>query len=577
VPPHANSTLPAGPADIGAIAISIGEVAYSWQLATDAVTWSANACKVLNISNPTAIATGRAFARLLTSDNGRSRYDAIVNSGLRDHGAGVPYELQYAISPDPAVTPIWVEDTGRWFAGDDGRPARAHGIMRVINERRAHVERLSYLSRFDDLTGELNRRNLTEMLTGALADAVKFHTSFGFLVVSIDDLARVNEAYGFGIGDEVISACAKRLRATIRAGDNIGRLCGNKFGVLLKECPPDDLASAGERFLAAVRDDVVRTSSGPIAVTASVGGIVVPRHAQTVPDVLSRACEALNAGKLKRRGAVEVFRPNVERDALRRENIRVTDEIVSALNERRILVAFEPVVEATTRRISFHECLMRVRRADGTIITATEIMPIAERIGLVRLIDHRMLDLAVAEMTANPGLRLSLNVSPSSINDGTWWEALAASLTADPGIAQRLMVEITESAAIHDIDEACRFVTRLKGMGCRIAIDDFGAGYTSFRNIRRLGVDVIKIDGSFVENLTSSPDDQAFARMLIALAHQLGLKTVAEWVQDETAAAMLTQWGCDYLQGALIGPASVVSPVASGRAVAQVGSASHRR
>jgi diguanylate cyclase (GGDEF)-like protein len=552
-----------GHRDIADIIASIGEAAYRWEIASDALAWSTNACTVLNIPDIATIGSGRAFAHLLAADNAQSRYEAVTGSALRDTGTGVPYQVQYAINPSPTVTPFWVEDTGRWFAGPDGRPARALGMIRIINERRAQQERLSYLSRFDDLTGEMNRRNLTEILGAALEDAVKFRTTFGFLVISVDDLARVNEAYGFAVGDEVIAACAKRLHAKMRGGDSLGRLSGNKFGVILKECVPDDLKVAAERLLVTVRDDVIRTATGPVAVTASIGGIVAPRHARTVHDVLSRSHEALNAGKLKRRGSVEIFRPNVEREALRRENIRASDEIIGALNERRILAAFEPVVEAASRRIAFHECLMRIRRSDGSVVTATEIMPIAERLGLVRLIDHRMLEVAVAEMTAVPDLHLSLNVSPSSTNDGTWWEALVASLAGNAGIARRLTIEITESAAIQDVDEARGFVMRLKDLGCRIAIDDFGAGYTSFRNIRKLGVDLIKIDGSFIKNLPASPDDQAFARMLIDLARQLGLKTVAEWVQDDNSAAMLVGWGCDYLQGALIGTASVAPPWAS--------------
>jgi diguanylate cyclase (GGDEF)-like protein len=549
--------------DVADIAASIGEVAYVWEIDSDAVGWSANACKVLNISDAATIATGRAFAHLLAPDHTQSRYDAVMNSSLRDGGTGVPYQVQYAIAANAAMTPFWVEDTGRWFAGPAGRPARAHGMIRIINERRAQQERLAFLSRHDDLTGEMNRRNLTEILATTLEDAIKSRTTLGFLVVSVDDLARVNEAYGFAVGDELIAACAKRLRATMRGGDTLGRLSGNKFGAILKECTPEELVVAAERFLVSVRDDTIRTTTGPVAVTASVGGIIAPRHAQTVQDVLSRAHEALQAGKLRRHGAVEVFRPNAERDAMRRENMRASDEIISALNERRILAAFEPVAEARSRRPAFHECLMRIRRADGTLVTATEIMPIAERLGLVRLIDHRILEHAVAEMTAVPDLNLSLNVSPESINDGSWWSALAASLTSHPGIASRLTIEITESAAIRDVEEARRFVTRLKDLGCRIAIDDFGAGYTSFRNIRKLGVDVIKIDGSFVTPLSTSSDDQAFVRTLIALARQLGLKTVAEWVPDETAAAMLVEWGCDYLQGELIGLASLTPPWAA--------------
>jgi diguanylate cyclase (GGDEF)-like protein len=548
-------------ADMAAILTSIGEAAYEWHIESDVLRWSPNAGTVLNIADPALIATGRAYAHLLAAENAQSRFEAVMNSPSRDNnGAGVRYQAQYALRGGADDTPLWVEDTGCWFAGPDSRPARAQGTIRVINERRVQEERLSYLSRFDELTCELNRWNLIATLDGVLQDAIKFRTSFGFLVVSVDDLARINEAYGFAVGDEVISAFARRLRAKMRGGDSLGRLSGNKFGVILKECGPDDLVTAADRFLVAVRDDVIQTSSGPVAVTASVGGIVAPRHGQTVHDVLSRAHEALHIGKHKRPGSVEVFRPNMEREALRRENMRASDEIIGALNERRMLPAFEPVVEAALRRPAFHECLMRIRRADGTLIAASEIMPIAERLGLVRLIDHRMLELAVAELAATPDLQLSLNVSPASTNDGTWWNALAALLAGQPGLAPRLMIEITESAAIQDIDEARGFVTRVKGLGCRIAIDDFGAGYTSFRNMRTLGVDLVKIDGSFVTNMATSSDDRAFVRMLIELARQLGLKTVAEWVQDERSAAMLTEWGCDYLQGALIGSANVVTP-----------------
>ena len=133
-------------------------------------------------------------------------------------------------------------------------------------------------------------------------------------------------------------------------------------------------------------------------------------------------------------------------------------------------------------------------------------------------------------------------------------------MRAHPGVAERLIVEITETVAIQDLDDVRGFVTRLKNFGSRIAIDDFGAGYTSFRNLRKLGVDIVKIDGAFVQNITRSADDRAFVQTLIDLAHRLGIKTVAEWVQDEESAAMLQNWGCDYIQGRLTGLASLSRP-----------------
>jgi EAL domain-containing protein (putative c-di-GMP-specific phosphodiesterase class I) len=203
---------------------------------------------------------------------------------------------------------------------------------------------------------------------------------------------------------------------------------------------------------------------------------------------------------------------------------------------------------------------MRIRRADGTLVPASAEIPIAEQLGLVRLIDHRVMELLIAEMVAAPGLTASLNVSPDSATDPDWWTALGAHLRSRPGLAQRLIIEITETAAIQDVAETAGFVTRAKDLGCRIAIDDFGAGNTSFRNLRALGVDIIKIDGAFVQNLTRSEDDRAFVRTLIDLGRSLGLKTVAEWVQEEEAAAMLARWGCDYLQGGFIARASVDYP-----------------
>jgi EAL domain-containing protein (putative c-di-GMP-specific phosphodiesterase class I) len=203
---------------------------------------------------------------------------------------------------------------------------------------------------------------------------------------------------------------------------------------------------------------------------------------------------------------------------------------------------------------------MRIRRADGRLIPASAVIPIAERLGLVRLIDCRVLELVLADLAAVPHLRTSVNLSPQTAGDPDWWATLSAQMRAHPNIAGRLTLEITETAAVQHIGDTAGFVTRAKDLGCRIAIDDFGAGFTSFRNLRKLQVDIVKIDGSFVQNLRRSADDRAFVRSLIELARALGLKTVAEWVQDEQSAALLAEWGCDYLQGELVGSASTAQP-----------------
>jgi diguanylate cyclase (GGDEF)-like protein len=528
---------PAGVPDAAEVLSSIGEAAYEWRLDTDALLWSGNAASLLGRD----IASGRSFAQKVDAEEGQSRHDAVNQAGQSDDGEGVPYQVRYAFRHGDAK--IWLEDTGRWFAGADGKPLRAIGTVRAINARHAREAELLRLAKFDPLTGEMNRLHLTEVLGEKLGEAIRSRTSCGFLLVAIDHLGNLNDAYGFDAAEEVIAQVAKRIRARLRGKDYLGRFSGNKFGVLLTSCTAEELAVAADRLLAGVRDETFATAAGPVAATVTIGGVTAPRHARTVPEILSRAQDALHAARAKRHGSFAAYRPNVERDALRRDSVRAADEIVAALNERRIALAYEPVVEAKSRKVAFYECLMRVHRSDGRLAHANEIIPVAERVGLIRMLDYRVLELVVAELAAAPALTASVNVSPASTVDPDWWAGLVALLRVHASAAERLIIEITETAAIQDVAEARGFVARVKDLGCRIAIDDFGAGNTSFRNLRKLGVDIVKIDGAFVQNIVKSDDDRAFVHALIDLSHRLGLQTVAEWVQDEQAAQLVSAWG----------------------------------
>ncbi|MBR0899234.1 bifunctional diguanylate cyclase/phosphodiesterase [Bradyrhizobium tropiciagri] len=541
------------------ILVSLGQATFAWDLATDAIAWSDNAATVFADIPAEALASGAELAKLI--EPSRSiRADALGQSAPVQNAAGVPYRIEYGVRAVTSAPVIWIEETGCWFAGADGRPARVQGIVRVNNERHARDEQLLKLTRHDPLTNELNRTHLVASLAETIEECARFRTSCAFMLIGIDHLARINDAFGFDVADAVIAEVAKRIRARLRSGDMLGRFSGNKFGLILRNCTVDDTNVAAERFLAAVRDEVVPTKSGPVSVTASIGAVTIPRHAKSAEEAVNRAQETLDAAKSRRAGSFALWKPNVERDAQRRVNIRVTDEIVTALNERRIVIGFEPVVDARSRQPSFYECLVRMEQDDGRALLAPDIVPVAERLGLIRLVDHRVLELAIAELAAAPGVQLSLNISPDTTMDPDWWATIESLMRAHPGVGERLIVEITETVAIQDIDDVRGFVTRLKNFGSRIAIDDFGAGYTSFRNLRKLGVDIVKIDGAFVQNIVRSADDRAFVQTLIDLARRLEIKTVAEWVQDEEAAVMLREWGCDFIQGRLIGLASPDRP-----------------
>ena len=398
---------------------------YGWDVGSDNLVWSANAAELLLIGNAARISSGRGYAQLIDAEDAQTRFDAVLRSTERDQGHGVFYRVEYRVRPDPgAETKLWIEDCGRWFAGADDEPARAQGTVRVISERHEREQRLRLLARCDELTGEPNRRYLIEILQKTLDDAMRFRSSCSFLLVAIDNLARMNESYGFDVADEAIATLTKRLRKLTRGKDTLGRYAGNKFGIVLCDCTPDDMNFAAERLLAGVRDELIATSAGPIAVTVSIGGVVAPRHARTTAEMLARAEEALAAAKSKQRGSFLAYRPNLEREMQRRENVRATDEIIAALNERRIFLAYEPVVNAHSRQPSFYECLMRVRRSDGSLLGASEIVPVAERLGLVRFLDHRVLELVIDEMAAAPSLQASVNASPGSTIDPDWWTGL---------------------------------------------------------------------------------------------------------------------------------------------------------
>ncbi|WP_439923254.1 putative bifunctional diguanylate cyclase/phosphodiesterase [Nitrobacter sp. JJSN] len=551
------------PADwpqVSEILAALGRAAFVWDIASDAITWTEQVASIFQDIDPASLATGAGFASLI-EPSGSIRADTLLSTPpARRRGEGVPYCIEYGVRASASAPMLWIEESGCWFADADGKAVRAEGIVRLENERRARDEQLIRLSRNDALTGELNRTHLTAALAATIEEAWRYRSSFAFLLLGIDHLARINDAFGFDVADEVIGDIVRRIRTRLRSGDVLGRFSGNKFGLILKNCTGDDVNVAAERLLAGIRDEIVPTRSGPVSVTASIGAVLAPRYARTADEAINRAQEVLEAAKSRRSGSFAVWRPDVVRDAQRRTNIRVTDEIVTALNERRILTAFEPVVDARTREPAFYECLVRMRQQDGQFLLAPDVVPVAEKLGLIRLVDHRVLELVIAELAEAPGVRLSINISPETTMDADWWAAIESLMGAHPGVAERLIVEITETVAIQDIDDVREFVTRLKNFGSQIAIDDFGAGYTSFRNLRKLGVDIVKVDGAFVQNIARSPDDRAFVHTLIDLARRLDIKTVAEWVQDEQSAVMLRDWGCDYIQGRLIGLASPARP-----------------
>jgi diguanylate cyclase (GGDEF)-like protein len=435
----------------------------------------------------------------------------------------------------------------------------AQGTLRIIDHRRFdQEERLLYLGNHDELTGQLNRTRLTEELTGFLGSAGRSPTQGAFLLAGINDLTLVNETYGFDVGDEVITIVGRRIGRALRGRDCVGRFSSNKFGIVLKDCSAEGAEAIARRIMAAVRDSVIDTSVGAVAISISVGAVLLPQHAGNAQAATGRALQALDLARNNRSDRLILYTPCERRDSERRRAVAIADEVVRALNDRRMILALQPIVTSRSHEPELYECLLRMKRLDGSIASAAEFIPVAEQFGLAKLVDHRALELAVELLSSAPDIKLALNVSAATATDPQWLQGLEAFSGKAAGIAERLTIEITETAAISDLHETAKFVAALQALGCRVALDDFGAGYTSFRNLRLLGVDMVKIDGSFIQNLGTQAEDELFVRTLIDLAKSFGITTVGEWVGDEKTAKLLEKAGVSYMQGYFFGAPELI-------------------
>jgi EAL domain-containing protein (putative c-di-GMP-specific phosphodiesterase class I) len=264
---------------------------------------------------------------------------------------------------------------------------------------------------------------------------------------------------------------------------------------------------------------------------------------------MARAEVALQQAKQAGRNCFIEYTRSDDQRREQRNSVEIGDQVMAAMKADRICFAFQPIVDARTGEVALYEALMRVVMEDGSLIPAGLFVQAIERLGLVRHIDYHTLDLAVRELEAHSKVRLALNISGLTVSDGGWLRRLISLLHDRRDLAERLMIEITETAAMQDFDESARFVRAVRELGCRVALDDFGAGYTSFRHLQALSIDLVKLDGSYVRNLGENRNSLLFVRTLLELANGVGLQTVAECIENEAEAELLKSEGVTFLQG----------------------------
>ncbi|MEZ5853334.1 MAG: EAL domain-containing protein [Hyphomicrobiaceae bacterium] len=541
--------------DLVGILSSVQETAYLWDIANDRIEWESNAAEVLGVRDLKSISSATDFNFLIAAEHIQRRHEIIAEMPADATANGAHYRVQYRFTPQGrrSDASLWLEDHGRCWFDDNGRAIKARGIIRVINERYKEEQRLLYRSDHDELTGQLNRIRLTDALGAVAIRAERTRQPCAFLMAAVNNLAVINETFGFDVGDEVIAATARIVRGLLRGGDTIGRYSSNKFGIILNDCGPGAMRIAAERFIKAVRNATIEVSACQLSVSISVGGVLLPDHARTAHDALSHALQALETAKSSRQETLTIYEPSEAKDSVRKRNIMIADEVIAALDSNRMVIALQPIVSTQTREPALYECLLRLVRPDGELVSAGEFITVAEQLGLSRLIDRRTLELSIDILRRHPDIRLSVNVSSLTASDHDWLLTLHKLTGGRHQLTRRLTIEITETAASHDLDVTMNFVDTLKELGCQVAIDDFGAGYTSFKNLKILNVDMVKIDGSFVKNLIEEPTNRVFIKTLVEIASTFGLDTVAEWVVDEETARICAECGITHQQGFYFG------------------------
>ncbi len=531
-----------------------GDIAYSWELDGDGLDWLGRLAPA-GIEFAVELTSGRSFV-------GRIHPDDLVHRQLAlaaHFDADAAFDCEYRLR-DADGGFVWVHERGRAKRDGAGRPQVVLGVIRAIGERRAQQTRLERLANYDELTGHFNKSRLREAVDQLIAANQRRHSPAALLSVGIDNMTTINEVFGYEAADTVLVELGRRLDNCLRVSDLIGRLGGDRFGIVLSHCPADSIGSAAEKILAAVNSTPVTTARGPIYATVSIGSASFPDQGLTSYDVITRAESALADAKRAGRDCHTHYRMTDEQRERQRRSLSISEDVRTALREDRILFAFQPVVSAVTEQVDHYECLLRMRMPDGRLVSAAEFVPIVEQLGFIRLIDRFVLDMTLAELAAHPTVRLGFNISGLTAADRPWLRSLIAQVRNRPDLAGRLVVEITETAALYDIEESARFVSALRHAGCHVALDDFGAGHTSLRHLQSLAVDTVKIDGSFIRNLAGSPDSQVFLRHLLGLAKGFGFMTVAEGVATAEDAAILQREGVGFLQGYYFGRPSLDRP-----------------
>lgn len=430
-------------------------------------------------------------------------------------------------------------------------------IARDITERKRLEAQLSYLANHDSLTGLYNRRYFQAQLEHYLELAQCDRQCGALILIDIDDFKDINDTLGHKAGDDLLKKLANLLQEQVEHKDVLARLGGDEFAILLPQASLNYIDLIKQRILDALENYLVIANGQPVRMTLSIGATLFPEHGVIADELLAHADLAMYKSKELGSNCFNFYTPDPHWQAQIQSRNFWKNKIHEALEQNLFALYCQPILHLQSNAISCYEVLIRMIGKDREIITPNMFLPIAESCGLISQIDCWVVCQAIRliehHAKAGNNLRLEVNISGKSLSDEELLPLIQQELTTTGVNPASLVLEITETAAIADFSQACKFINTLKQMGCQFAIDDFGIGYSSFSQLKHLPVDYLKIDGSFIKNLAKDFLDRHLVKAIVEVARGLSIDTIAEFVADAETIQLLHQLGINYAQGYYIG------------------------
>jgi diguanylate cyclase (GGDEF)-like protein/PAS domain S-box-containing protein len=449
---------------------------------------------------------------------------------------------------------IWISENARAIFADDGTHIGYEGTVEDITERRLYQVRIEHQANYDTLTGLANRSLLQDRLQQALLTASSSTQRIAVAFVDLDRFKFINDSLGHHLGDELLKSVASRLKACVRDCDTVARLGGDEFVLLINgHTGPDSIRQMMEQMLTAVSKPWI-VDQGEFLVSCSIGVALHPEDGTEALTLLKHADSAMYRAKERGRNNFQFF--TRELNALMTERLELETHLRRALERKQFILRYQPRINLTTGKVVAAEALLRWRIPQRGTIPPRRFISLAEETGLIVPIGKWVLQTACAQNKAwqdagLPPIVVCVNVSARQFRQESLVQTVADALHATGLEARYLELELTESMVMHDAPQLVAMLDELKQLGVQISVDDFGTGYSSLSYLKRFPVDRLKVDRSFVEHMTSEPDDATIVRAIIALGHNLGLKVVAEGVESTPQARALRAYQCDEAQGFL--------------------------